>query len=164
MRRITSVGSGNRSAISSFDRTSIGRGKLRRMARRQGVSVETLESRRLLATWTALIVPDGSANSLRYYIDKANTNAQNDTINLKYGRYELAIPNTLGQENANKEGDLDVYEANKSLTLKGAGINKTFIDANQLDRVLHTFNNTTLILKDLTITGGLALDVGGDAA
>src|SRR5688500_7428765 len=128
MRRISSVGSGNRSVVNSFDRPSIGRGKRRRMARRRGVSVETLESRRLLATWTALIVPDGNTNSLRYYINQSNTNGANDTINLKQGRYELAIPGR--QENGNDTGDLDVFEASRSLTLKGAGINKTFIDAN----------------------------------
>src|SRR5687767_16038836 len=106
MRRVTSVGQGNRSVHHFTSRSSIGRGKRRRLARRRGVSVESLESRTLLATWTALPVADGATNSLRYYVDKANTTPESDTINLKAARYELDIDNVAGvQENANQTGD-----------------------------------------------------------
>src|SRR5688572_7674451 len=126
MRRYTSVGSGNRSIVTSGHRPFIRLRKRAIVARRRltAAVAEVLESRICLSTWTALPVVDGTANSLRYYIDKANTNGQNDTIYLKAARYDLAIPGRA--ENANQTGDLDYFESSRSLTLKGAGINKTF--------------------------------------
>src|SRR5688572_30114121 len=115
MRRYTSVGLGNRSNVTSGHRPFIRLRKRAILARRRltAAVAEVLESRICLSTWTALPVADGAANSLRYYIDKANTNGQNDTIYLKQARYELSIPNAAGQENANQQGDLDVFEASR---------------------------------------------------
>ncbi|MEA2708905.1 MAG: hypothetical protein QOF78_1506, partial [Phycisphaerales bacterium] len=165
MRRITSVGSGNRSVHNSFARTSIGRGKRRRLARRLGVGVESLEARTLLANfYPSPATPDGAPNSLRANVITSNTNGQSDTIYLKAGTYELTLNNLLGQENFAATGDLDLKEATRTVTFKGSGIKKTFIDANQIDRVFQVDPNVIVVFKDLTITGGLAQDNGAPAA
>src|SRR5687768_9955254 len=123
-------------------------------------AVESLESRTLLASFYPLTTAaDGALNSLRAAVIASNGNNQNDTINLKSGRYELTIPNVGGlQENAAATGDLDLTDDGFTVTFKGAGQNKTFIDANQIDRVFQVFPSVTVVFKDLTITGGLAQD------
>ncbi|MEA2734772.1 MAG: large repetitive protein, partial [Humisphaera sp.] len=118
------------------------------------VGVESLESRVLLAAfYPSPATPDGAPYSLRQAVMTSNTNGQNDTINLKAGTYELTLQNLLGQENFAATGDLDLKEATRTVTFKGAGVKKTFIDANQWDRVFQVDPNVTVIFKDLTITG-----------
>ncbi len=118
--------------------------------------IEWLEGRTLLSTFYPVVAAaDGAANSLRAAIIEANSNGHDDTILLQAGTYGLTVPNSAGQENAAAEGDLDLTESNHSLIIRGAGTNKTIIDANGLDRVFQVFNNVTVLFKDLTITGGL---------
>src|SRR5262249_54871663 len=67
-------------------------------------------------------------------------------------------------ENNNATGDLDLLNDGGSsaftLTIKGAGANKTTIDAKGIDRVFHLRQGARVILQDLTITGGVARDDG----
>jgi len=134
---------------------------------RRRPGLEWLETRTLLANFSPLAAAaDGAVDSLRAAITTANTNTQNDTITLQAGTYELTLPNAGGlQENANATGDLDVAaDGGFTLTINGAGINKTFIDANQLDRVMQALSGSHLTLSNLTLTGGQARDNGATGA
>ena len=79
--------------------------------------------------------------SLREAIQAANTDAAvdvcaagsgADTITLPAGTYTLTL--TGAGEDANATGDLDITD---TLTLEGADMATTIIDANSLDRALH---------------------------
>ena len=71
------------------------------------VGMEPLEDRALLAIFNPLPgAADGAAGSLRAAILAANTNAQNDTINLQAGTYTLSLANVADQENLGALGDL----------------------------------------------------------
>src|SRR5437867_516006 len=105
---------------------------------------EVLEPRDLLAIFNPLAgALDGSPGSLRAAIIAANSNHQNDTINLQSGNYALTIANVAGQENAAAQGDLDLTEANRSITFVGAGQGTTTIDGGDLDRVCQIRANVT---------------------
>src|SRR5687767_5864429 len=118
--------------------------RLRRSAGRRStrlLRVEFLEHRALLAIFNPLADAfDGSPDSLRAAVLLANSNNQDDTINLEAGTYELAIANTFGQDNAAAEGDLDLTEADYTIIFMGAGQDVTIVDATLLDRVFHIFS------------------------
>jgi len=98
-----------------------------------------------------------SLNSLREAIDCANAHAGTDTITLGSGTYTLSLAGT--GDDLNATGDLDVTD---SLIIEGAGAANTIIDANDIDRVLEVLGTgTSLILRDLTITGGNVTGSGG---
>jgi hypothetical protein len=128
--------------------------------------LEHLEDRSVPSTFTVNTfldeaTPDDGKLSLREAVMKANTTLGADVITLQAGVYNLSLAGRL--ENAAATGDLDVTEAGQPLTIQGAGIGETEIDANGLDRVLHVFPGTTLILRGLTVRGGLAIDNGTTA-
>ena len=123
--------------------------------------VECLEHRALLSVFNPLASAfDGSPESLRAAILLANSNNQDDTINLEAGTYELAIANTFGQDNAAAEGDLDLTEADFTIIFVGAGQDVTIVDATLLDRVFHIFSSTSVVFRNMTITNGMARDNG----
>ncbi len=140
---------------------------------RRRLSLQPLEDRRLLAVFTPAIFTDSNtpgAGSLRDAViaADADTNAS-DTIQLGKGTYALTIQNLAGQqENLSQTGDLDIFSgrASKTLIIQGSGSGKTVIDASTLlDRVFHIINNNpdyvlNVQFRDLTITGGTALDDG----
>ncbi len=99
---------------------------------------------------------DGNS-SLRAAIMEANSLDGDDTILLIPGTFRLTIAG--GDEDAAASGDLDV--TSDSVTIIGAGPTQTFIDAASLDRVFHVKPGATLNLKNLTVTGGHALQGGG---
>lgn len=99
---------------------------------------------------------DGNS-SIRAAIMEANALDGDDTILLIPGTFRLTIAGA--DEDAATSGDLDV--TSDSVTIIGAGPNQTFIDAASLDRVFHVRPGATLNLKNLTITGGHALQGGG---
>jgi hypothetical protein len=105
--------------------------------------------------------PDGNPGSLRADIIAANTNGQDNVIQLQAGLYKLTIPN-VGQmhENGAATGDLGMTSAGHSLTIQGTDASATFIDANSIDRAFQVFPNATLVLQNLTVTGGFAVDGG----
>ncbi|MGI8712064.1 MAG: choice-of-anchor Q domain-containing protein [Solirubrobacteraceae bacterium] len=81
-------------------------------------------------------------------------NRGSNTIVLGSGRYVLSIPPR--REDDNSSGDLNVDGA-ASLTITGAGVRATVIDAGELgDRVLSVASGARLVLSRLSITGGRA--------
>ena len=94
----------------------------RRRSSREHTATGVLEDRRLLATFNPLAsAADGSPNSLRAAIIQADSNNQDDTINLQTGTYKLTLANVAGQENAGATGDLDLTDAGHKITIQGAG-------------------------------------------
>ncbi len=87
--------------------------------------------------------------TLRASIQQANATIGPDTITLAAATYRFTITGR-NEENA-AAGDLDIKD---NLTIIGAGINATIIDAANLDRVFDLYPNVSLTLRDLTITGG----------
>jgi CSLREA domain-containing protein len=98
------------------------------------------------------------ACSLRAAVQEANGLAGRDTITLPAGAFLLTTAGT-GEDSAAR-GDLDVTEA---LAVTGAGSALTTIDAGGRDRVLHVLRDAPLVLSDLTLTGGVAINGGGVA-
>jgi hypothetical protein len=129
------------------------------------LSVEALESRRLLTTFMpAASAADGAANSLRAAILLSNINGQDNVIRLQAGVYQLTIPNLVVQENSGARGDLDLSGSGHTITIEGAGMNSTVIDGGHLDRVFQVMFGVTAVIRDLTMRNGQALDDGDDAA
>ena len=88
--------------------------------------------------------------TLRAAIQEANALAGADTISIPEGTYTLTMEGA-GEDLA-ATGDLDITE---DLTITGAGMTTTIIDANGLDRALHQLGGS-LTLSNLTIENGLA--------
>ncbi|MCX7420404.1 MAG: hypothetical protein NT013_12835, partial [Planctomycetia bacterium] len=124
--------------------------------------IEQLESRELLAVFSVNSnVADGAAGSLRAAVQNANANQADDTIYLTPGRYVLTLDNSVAETTVGDRGDLDVTESGKTLVLQGSGTDSTILDAAGLDRVLEAHPGSTLVLRDLTLTGGTTSEAGG---
>jgi CSLREA domain-containing protein len=95
--------------------------------------------------------------ALREAVIAANDLSGDDRIKLSRGRFELTIGGP-GEDSA-EAGDLDVRDAAGELVIAGAGMGKTKVDANRIDRVFNTigFPGVSLVLSDLTVTGGKAM-------
>ncbi len=105
--------------------------------------LEQLEDRSLMATFNVTAgVADGAAGSLRAAITAANSNGQNDTINLAAGTYVLssALP--------------QLSEMGKSITFQGDTAANTIVDANNTGRVFDAYWTVTATFNDLTIKNG----------
>ena len=74
-----------------------------------------------------------------------------DTITLQQAQYALSLAGT-GEDDA-RTGDLDISE---DLTILGAGMVSSVIDAADIDRVLHLLAGATLNLSGLTIVDGFS--------
>ena len=82
---------------------------------------EALEPRLLLSTVLVNAdAADGSADSLRAAITAANSNGEDDVIELAAGTYTLGLPGW--NEDANATGDFDLTEAGHTITLRGTGV------------------------------------------
>lgn len=92
---------------------------------------------------------DSAPGSLRAAITAANTNNEDDTINLPAGVYILQ---GTADEDDNAGGDLDIY-TDQSITIIGQGAGTTIVDGNQGDRVLHILKGTVYI-SGVTIRNG----------
>jgi hypothetical protein len=125
-------------------------------------AVELLEGRCVPAVFFASpAAADGAAGSLRAAVLQANGDSQDDTILLGAGVYNLTLANASGlQENSAATGDLDVTGANHTVTIQGAGAGATVIDAHQIDRVFQVLPGASLVLRALSVRGGLAQDDG----
>ena len=103
------------------------------------------------------VADDGTGHStLRSAITEANALPGDNVVRVPPGTYLLSIPGQ-GEDGA-ATGDLDITD---NLTIRGAGADKTIIDAAGLDRVLHVFPGVAVSLTGLTITGGDATASGG---
>lgn len=91
---------------------------------------------------------DGNS-SLRAAVMEANALAGDDTILLIPGTYRLTIAGR--DEDGATKGDLDISD---NLTIIGAGVNQTFIDGAELDRIFHVLPGAQLDLQNLTIRNG----------
>ncbi|MCP3956603.1 MAG: CSLREA domain-containing protein, partial [bacterium] len=113
-------------------------------------------------TTTADAVTGGDGCSLREAIDNANDDAQThadcppgtgvDVIAVPAGTYTMAIAGAGDDTNA--IGDYDFTDSDLTF-LVGAGARSTTIDANSIDRVLHLQAGAGLIIRGLTIRGGM---------
>ncbi|MBP0001078.1 MAG: hypothetical protein J7641_19125 [Cyanobacteria bacterium SID2] len=93
--------------------------------------------------------------TLRKAIILANTNGdESNEIILDAATYALSFFGQHEDDFATGSVDVSSGSSNQTLTIRGAGQDVTFIDANAIDRVFDVFGNTTLILADLTITDG----------
>lgn len=93
---------------------------------------------------------DALGNStLRAAVMQANASPGADTIFLPEGVFSLTRRGA-GEDRA-ETGDLDITE---SLTIVGAGLGLSRIDAGWIDRAFHVFPGVTLNLVGVTVTGG----------
>ncbi len=90
--------------------------------------------------------------SLRAAIMEANELDGPDIIEIPAGIYTLTIG---GKDDHCRYGDLDIR---RSLTIKGAGMEDTIIDVNRLDRGIHILGPWEVVISDLTIQNGQAMD------
>jgi hypothetical protein len=98
---------------------------------------------------------DNVPGSLRAAITEANSNEEDDIINLPAGKYFLDYG---ANDNHNISGDLDIYTS-QSITIRGEDPRTTIIDGNGVDRVLHILNGTVSI-TNVTIQKGKTIDWG----
>lgn len=159
--------------------------KLSRSSRRVGIvrlGIEPLEGRSLLSALTLTpsrfvdndfgYVAGQMPKTLRDCIIDANANP-GSTVRLGAGTYTLSLWNTAngkpvsatnpstGHEDASETGDLNLLV---NMTIVGAGPG-TIIDQTVLDRVFQVVNSgITVTLKNITITGGQAVDDGDNGA
>lgn len=125
------------------------------------LQLQPLEDRCLLAAFSPLAAtPDGDAGSLRDAIQTANSNGQDDTITLEAGTYRLDQITSLVSDNTATLGDLDLTESGTTVTIVGQGVDETFVEQTQLDRVFQILAGVTVNFQDLTITGGTARENG----
>lgn len=88
-------------------------------------------------------------STLRAAIIEANARAGADTILLGTGVYTLSLFG-LG-ENGALTGDLDITD---DLTIIGAGSDRTFIDADFLDRIFEIFPDVNVSIRGVTLVNG----------
>jgi hypothetical protein len=122
-----------------------------------GFDVNDLEpGNGLCVAYIVVIIPAVLAFcTLRGAIEEANELPGDDVILLGSGTYRLSIAGR--NEDQSATGDLDITD---SLQIIGAGADKTFIDADGIDRVFDIIGQgTTVSLSGLTIRGG-ALPAG----
>lgn len=91
---------------------------------------------------------DGNS-SLRAAVMEANALPGDDTILLIPGTYRLTIAGR--DEDGAAKGDLDISD---NLTIIGAGVDQTFINGAELDRIFHVLPGAQLDLQNLTIRNG----------
>ena len=96
--------------------------------------------------------PGSTTISLRSALDSANKLAGEDSISLPAGNYILTIAGS--GDDTNFFGDLDILD---SVTITGAGPDKTIIDGGTIDRVIDipiSSENISVVLNNLTIQNG----------
>jgi len=127
--------------------------------------LESLEDRALPATFAVtttldVVDPADGKRSLREAVTAANARDGEDVIILPE---DVIIDNRAGvNEDGNATGDFDIAD---TVTIRGAGRSRTFIDGQQLDRVFHVIGTTPgsirLVLEGLTVRGGKVIGGGG---
>ena len=119
--------------------------------------LEALEDRTAPAIFAPTTFADGTGpGTLRNAIAQANSNGQDNTIDLASGTYMLSPADG---------GELALTGANHSLTIQGTG--QSIVNAEGGSRVFEVIGPVQATFIGLTITGGLAKDggsVGGSNA
>ena len=111
---------------------------------------------------------EGEGLSLRDAVLIANSTPEDEIIELESGQtYQLTIegvdPESIFvDEDSATQGDLDIGSTGGKLTIRGLGDEGATIDGNQINRVIQVrddFNENaaTLVLENMTITGGQAI-------
>lgn len=135
----------------------------RRTASRLAQLTEQLETRTLLTAFTVdsffdtvdadpgdgFAFDETGRTSLRAAVMEANATSGLDIINLGSGIFNLSIIGS--DEDGGATGDLDITD---DLQIFGQSAETTFIDARGLDRVFDIFSGSTVVLFNVTITGG----------
>jgi CSLREA domain-containing protein/uncharacterized repeat protein (TIGR01451 family) len=93
----------------------------------------------------------GSPCTLREAIEGADAAGGTSTIIVPAGTYTLTIPSTGADDPTT--GDLDIDDG-AQVTIKGAGVGATIIDANYLDRAFTVQSGSSLTLSGMTIENG----------
>ena len=96
--------------------------------------------------------PDPTILHLRVALSKANQQTGPDKILIPEGNYTLTLSGS--GDNTNLIGDLDILD---SVTITGAGPDKTIIDGGAIDRVIDipiNSENISVVLNNLTIQNG----------
>jgi Ca2+-binding RTX toxin-like protein len=117
------------------------------------ISVNTFTDTADVAPGDGIVADAMNQISLRAAVMEASTLPGDDVIVLGAGTYSLGIGGD-GEEFA-ASGDLDIFDTQGTLTIRGAGAGLTTINAGNIERVFHVTNGGSLILDGVTITGGL---------
>jgi CSLREA domain-containing protein len=136
-----------------------------RSARSSTLRLEGLEDRAVPATFNVnttldVLDPADGKRSLREAITAANTLSGADVIVLPAGGFKISL--AAAGEDANLTGDFDISD---TLTIQGAGKGKTFIEGQQLDRVIDILGSSPssirVVLQGLTVRNGSVTGNGG---
>jgi CSLREA domain-containing protein len=134
--------------------------------------IPTVQATQLLRVTTTADQFDGVCNqhcSLRDAVEVSNKKRGTQLILLPAGRYLISLPPERGDpsrdeedvridEDGNRNGDLDIRGR---LSIVGAGIGQTIIDAQHTDRIMEVAKGGSLLLSKLTLTGGYSSFEGG---
>ena len=108
-------------------------------------------------------IPEDAAGNttLRAAINEANALPGDDIISLPAGTFAISLGG-IGEQGG-LTGDFDITDVNGSLTIRGAGAEFTIINGASVERVFHVLAGASLILEDVTISGGRVIgsDDGG---
>jgi hypothetical protein len=138
-----------------WDRGAVGRWASRPSRRRAGPgwTVEPLEGRTLLSTYTVVSPGDSGTGTLRWAIDQANQDPGNDTISFS--------SRLAGQTITLTSGLLPIRKASGSLTIRGPAAGPVTISGNSHSEVFNVAPVATATISGLTITGGICDSGGG---
>ena len=120
--------------------------------RARPIGIEWLELRTLLANFNPVGFRAGRSATTTTVCappsSRANSSSGDDVITLQKGVYNLSITNSNGQENHAYEGDLDLTQSGRKVTIQGAGAGKSIIDAACIDRVFQIFDGVDRHLQE----------------
>lgn len=113
------------------------------------LSVERLDERVVLSTFSVLNLADSGVDSLRAAITAANTNPGADTINFAPG-----LRGTIGLTS----GELVITDR---LWIDGPGAGRLTVSGNDTSRVFRIGSGVEVTIDDLTVSHGRAVGPGG---
>src|SRR6516164_3623461 len=111
--------------------------------------IEILEQRTVLSTWTVTSPADSGDGSLRAVIAAAQS-----------GDQIVFDPSLQGQTITLTSGQLAIT---KSLDIEGLGADQLAVSGNHASRIFNISGGVTVTIAGLTLTDGLALQIGAQA-
>ncbi len=124
----------------------------RRRDRREW-TVESLEGRTLLSTYTVVSLNDSGTGTLRWAITQANQDPKNDTIKFSPGLADQTITLTSGM--------LSIRKASGTLTIREPAADQLTISGDGHGEVFNITPVATVTISGLTITDGVGENGGG---